>query len=144
MFFYFQFKTSSFFIEILSFGFCLVNFECNAYLIVDHSLVYSYPKTFLLLLSLILTAWAWFKTIFLDLYPWFIFVAPGSSWLQDWNSVINFPQLVSFVFPFFIRSKCMPVPGGNSYLSLTMTINLCLYRFLLICFYIAFIFGPTY
>ena len=40
--------------RILSFGFCLSNSECNAYLPVDHSLVYSHPKIFLLFFSLIL------------------------------------------------------------------------------------------
>ena len=53
--------------KILSFGFCLVNFECDAYLAVDHSSVHSYPETFLLSISLISTA-AWFTTIFLDSY----------------------------------------------------------------------------
>ena len=52
------------FVEILTFGFCLVTFECDAYLPVDHSLVYSYHKMYLLFFSLIFTAWAWFRTIF--------------------------------------------------------------------------------
>ena len=63
-----------------TFGFCIVNSECDAHLAVDNSLVYSYPKMFLLFFSLILTAWAWFKTIFLDSYlGFFLFVAPGLS-----------------------------------------------------------------
>ena len=37
-----------FFIEILSFGFCLVNSECDAYLPVDYSLVYGHSKIFLI------------------------------------------------------------------------------------------------
>ena len=56
LFLYFHFKGSSFFVESLSFGFCLVNFERDACLAVDHSLVYSYPKMFLLFSCLILTA----------------------------------------------------------------------------------------
>ena len=63
-----------FFVEILTFGFCLVTFECDAYLPVDHSLVYSYHKMFLLFFSLIFTAWAWFRIIFLDLYLVFLFL----------------------------------------------------------------------
>ena len=58
------------FCKKLPFGFCLVNFERGTFLAVDHSLVYSYSKMLLLLMfiSLILTAWAWFITIFLDWY----------------------------------------------------------------------------
>ena len=37
---------ASFFLEILSFGFCLVNSEGRAYLVVDHRLVYSYVNCF--------------------------------------------------------------------------------------------------
>ena len=50
------FKSGIFvFLEILSFGFYLVNSECGAYLTVDLGLVYgSYSKMFLLFLSLIL------------------------------------------------------------------------------------------
>ena len=67
-----------FFVEILSFGYSLVNFECDAHLAVDHSLLYSYPKMFLFF-SLILNAWGtWFR-IFLDSYlGFFLLVAPGS------------------------------------------------------------------
>ena len=52
---YFQIRCSSFFVEILSFVFYLVKYECCAYLIIiDHSLVYGwYPKTILLFFSLI-------------------------------------------------------------------------------------------
>ena len=63
-FFLLQTKRSSF-LQILSFIFFLVTSECNVYLPVDPSLVYSYPKMLLLFFSLIL---AWFKTIFLDSY----------------------------------------------------------------------------
>ena len=56
MFLYFKIKYSSFFVEILSFDFYLVNSECGAYLAVDQSLVYgSYPNIFLLFFSLILS-----------------------------------------------------------------------------------------
>ena len=41
--------------ESLAFGFYLVNFDRGAYLAVDHSLVYSYPKMSLLFISLNLT-----------------------------------------------------------------------------------------
>ena len=45
-----------FLLEILSFGFDLVNSECGAYLAVNQSLVYgSYPKMFLLFFNLILS-----------------------------------------------------------------------------------------
>ena len=43
-----------FFVEILPFVFCLVNSECGAYLAVDHSLLYSYPKIYILFFRLIL------------------------------------------------------------------------------------------
>ena len=33
-----------FYVEMLSFGFCLVNSECDAYIPVDHSSVYSHSK----------------------------------------------------------------------------------------------------
>ena len=79
---YFLSKISSFFVEILSFSFPQTNFECDAYLVVDHSLVYSYPKMFLLFLYLILTACAWFRPIILDSYLGIVlFVAAGSSYL---------------------------------------------------------------
>ena len=51
----FQIKCSSYFVEIVFPFYFPVNSECGAYLAVDHSLVYSYPKTFLLYLSLILS-----------------------------------------------------------------------------------------
>ena len=41
--------------KILSFGFLHVNCERDAYLAVDYSLVYSYPKMFLIFFSLILS-----------------------------------------------------------------------------------------
>ena len=37
----------------MSFGFYLVNLDCSAYLAVDHGLVYSYSKMFLLFFRLI-------------------------------------------------------------------------------------------
>ena len=47
--FVFSNKVLFFFVEILSFGFYLVNSVCNAYLEIDQSLVHcSYPKMFLL------------------------------------------------------------------------------------------------
>ena len=50
------FKSSApVFCRILSFGFCLVNSECDVNLAVDHSLVYNHSKTFLLFFSLILS-----------------------------------------------------------------------------------------
>ena len=45
---------SSVLVEVLSFGFYLVNSECVVYLAVAHSLVYSYPKMCVLFFSLIL------------------------------------------------------------------------------------------
>ena len=54
-------------LEILSFSFCLVNSDCDVHLPVDHSLVYSYPKLFLLFFQSN-QSWAWLKTIFLDSY----------------------------------------------------------------------------
>ena len=44
-----------FFLEKLSFGFCLVNYDYGAHLAVDHSSVYSYRKMFLLFFSLTLS-----------------------------------------------------------------------------------------
>ena len=50
---YFQIKSFQFFCRNSFFGFCLANSECDAYLAVDHSLVYnSYPRMFLLFVSL--------------------------------------------------------------------------------------------
>ena len=42
-------------VEILSFGFCLVNSVSDAYLPVDHSLVYSHPKMLPLFFNIILS-----------------------------------------------------------------------------------------
>ena len=42
------------FVQVLSFGVCLVNSECSAYLGVDQNLVYSYPKMILIFFCLIL------------------------------------------------------------------------------------------
>ena len=73
-----------FFVESLSFGFSLVSFEHDTYLAVDHSLDYGYPIVFLLFINLILTAWAWFITIFLDSYfGLFLFIALKSSYLLN-------------------------------------------------------------
>ena len=44
----FKSRVLVFFVEILSFGFCIVNSECDAYLAVYNSLFYSCPKIFLL------------------------------------------------------------------------------------------------
>ena len=41
-----------FLVEIMCFSFCLVNSECDAYLPVDHSLVYSHSEMLLLFFSL--------------------------------------------------------------------------------------------
>ena len=46
-------KCFFFLVEILSFSFCLVNSECDAYLPVDQSLLYSRSKMFLLFFNLI-------------------------------------------------------------------------------------------
>ena len=46
LFFLFSNQIFQIFVEILSFGFCLVNFECDAYLAFYHSLFYSCPKMF--------------------------------------------------------------------------------------------------
>ena len=40
--FIFSNQVLKFFVEILSFGFCLINSECSAYLAVDQSLLYKY------------------------------------------------------------------------------------------------------
>lgn len=73
---------ASLFVEILFFGFCLLNSsECVAYLAVHDSLIYSYPKMLPLFLSN-LELNSSFKKIFLYLYLGFIFAlffAPGSS-----------------------------------------------------------------
>ena len=68
------------FVEILSFGFYLVNYVFVSYLAFDHSLVYSYPKMFLLFLQCNLECKSSFKTIFFGSYVGFVFVsffAPG-------------------------------------------------------------------
>ena len=64
-FFFVSNQVFQFFSKILSFSFFLVTSECDLYLPVDPSLVYTYPKMLLLFFSLIL---ACFKTIFLDSY----------------------------------------------------------------------------
>ena len=51
----FKSSVSVFFVEILSFDFCVVNSECDANLLVYHSLVYSNPKMSALFFSLILS-----------------------------------------------------------------------------------------
>ena len=105
--FVFSNQVFQFHVEIMCFSFCLVNSECDAYLPVDHSLIYSHSKMFLLIFSLIFCAWS--KTIFLDSYlGFFLSFVAGSSWLQNVNSVFNFPELVSLVFPFLIGNKCQP------------------------------------
>ena len=52
--------------EILSLGFCLVNSECDGYLPVDNSLVYSHPKNVSTIFQSNLEHG--FKTIFLDFH----------------------------------------------------------------------------
>ena len=76
-----------FFAKILSFSFFLVTSECDVYLPVDPSLVYSYPKMLLLFFSLIL---AWFKTIFLDSY-----LGVFCSWVQLASVEFKFCHLLS-------------------------------------------------
>ena len=74
------FLVEKFLVEMRPVAFPLVNFECDAYLAVNHSLFYSYPKMFLPFFSLIVTAWVWFTTIFLGSYlGFFLFVTPGSG-----------------------------------------------------------------
>ena len=53
---------------------------------------------YLLFFSLIFCAW--FKTIS---------VFPGSSWLQNLSSVIDFTELLNLVFPFLIHNECQPI-----------------------------------
>ena len=65
-----------FFAKTLSFSFFLVTSECDVYLPVDHSLVYSYPKMLLLFFRVILV---WFKTISLDSIDILVSFVPGSS-----------------------------------------------------------------
>ena len=50
------FLVEKFLVEMRPVAFPLVNFECDAYLAVNHSLFYSYPKMFLPFFSLIVTA----------------------------------------------------------------------------------------
>ena len=53
---------------------------------------------FQLFVSVILTAWAWFATVFLGSYlGFFLFVAPGST-----------SGAKNLVFPFLTRTKCEP------------------------------------
>ena len=52
LFLYFQIKALVF-VEVLSYSFLLDNSECDASLVVHHSLVYSHPKMFLQFFSLI-------------------------------------------------------------------------------------------
>ena len=54
-----------FFVEILSCGFCLVNFECDAYLAVEEGLGYGHPKRFPLIFKSNPEPNSWFKAIFL-------------------------------------------------------------------------------
>ena len=55
IFFVFSSQLFLHFVEILCFDFYLVNFECSAYLSVDHSSVHSYPKYFYYFFRLILS-----------------------------------------------------------------------------------------
>ena len=68
---------------------------------------------FQLFVSVILTAWAWFATVFLGSYlGFFLFVAPGST-----------SGAKNLVFPFLTRTKCEPMSDGYNYMSLSMTSN---------------------
>ena len=111
---YFQIKCSSYlFVEILSFGVCLLNSECVAYLPIDHSFSLQLSYFLLLFFSIILSEPNSNKTIFVDSYLGHVFVwffAHGSSQLQKWNSVINFSHLVNQVFPFLFQNECQPIP----------------------------------
>ena len=60
----FLYQVFYFVLEILSFGFCLVNYESDAYLPDNYSLVYGNPKMFLILsvesnLELCLKPYCW-------------------------------------------------------------------------------------
>ena len=129
------FKSGIFvFLEILSFGFYLVNSECGAYLTVDLGLVYgSYSKMFLLFLSLILNLIPVLKPSFsvyiLVLFP-FCFVlldllefchqlSPAcrpclSIFYSQWNEATQFK------------------PRVHHYLNLPIATNSCVYRAIVI------------
>ena len=88
-------------VEILSFSFCLVNSECGTYLVVDHSLVYSYPKMFLLNFSVMLTLKPSFA-IYISVS--FSFFLPPD--VASCRIGIKFPQLVNLVLQFLIQNEC--------------------------------------
>ena len=86
--------------------FCLANFDCDAYLAVDHSLVYnSYPKIFPLLFS---QSWAWLKTIFLDLYLGFFVYCSWMLQVLELEFCHNFPQVELLFFHFWFKMNARP------------------------------------
>ena len=79
-------------------------------------------KSFYYLFSLILTTCSCFRTIFLDIYlGFFLFAAPGSSQLQNWSSLIIFPQLVNLVFP-LIHNEGKFIPDSQRNAVTTMSL----------------------
>ena len=84
------------------FWFSLVNFKRDTYLAVDHSLVYSYPKIFLLNVWLLGPGLQPSFSIHISVY----FFALKYSYLLNGNPVINYPQLVNLVFRFLIHNEC--------------------------------------
>ena len=75
-----------FFVEVISFSFCLVKSLCVSYLTINHSLVYSYPKIFALFRSLI-------QSLNFSLTPYFL---------------IQFSVLFLFGFLFLGLASCNP------------------------------------
>ena len=109
LFLYFQIKFSSSSVETLPFGFCLFNSECDASLANHHSLIGSYPKMFLLFLSLILSLIPGLKQFFsihISFSFLFCFLLLDLTSCIFSNSVINFPQLVNLVFLYVIPNQC--------------------------------------
>ena len=82
-------------------------------LTVDHNLVYSYPKMFLLFFGLILTVCAWLKIFFLD--PYYDFFLDLTGKFLNQNLFIKFPHIVSLIFPFLIHNECKPILEGKFY-----------------------------
>ena len=92
--------------EILYCGFCLFNCEGGAYLAVYHNLVYSYPKVFLLLFSLVLSL----IPILNNLSQFITQIGsrfPICSWvllvLQSWS---NYFEIIWYFAKFSFHHKC--------------------------------------
>ena len=95
------FKSNKYSIFLQKF-FLLVCVECDAYLSVDQSLVYSHSN--LIYSNQSSLELSWIKTIFLDSYlGFFLSFVRGSSQLQNLNSVIDIPYLVNLVFPYLCQ-----------------------------------------